>query len=868
MIPATGSLRAALAATISGDTIDFAPAIAGGTITLASTLTVSNGVTIDGSGENITVDGNDATTVFTIDDSSAVAAVIEGVTIGDGKGQGVPASTAQPNLPGGAATGGIDVKAGTVQLTNDRFTGNSATGGAGGAATAAKGAGGAMGGNAGGAIYVASGTTLSATNLTFTGNTATGGVGGTGAPQKGTGGTGGTAAGGIYVDPSAVLSATDLTFDGNTATGGAGGASGTSSGTPSGNPFKPGIGGSAAGAIYADPHATARSTGASFMGNSATVGVGFYDQFDPTPYAYADTDIGGNTGQVATSGTAEDGYIVGGTVAYLNGSGQPTTTDSHGAFMLTGGTGPIELTGGTDSATGLAFTGTLTAPTGSTILSPLTTLVEAVVEASGDTSAAGIAAAQAAVKAALDLPPGVDLTTYDAEGALLGAGNDPTALDAAERVYAASTYLQGVEQAIDAAGGSSSGALQAVAQQLAGGQTIDLTDPSTLVDQGALTQPGAAAAVLSIVNGTISAVQDQVSNTADPMTAFVDITGAGIAVQQDGTAALAQALSQGDQQGFDDAASNYNTALPTTLSTDDGQVTDDAAPCFCPGTLILTDAGEVAVERLAVGDRVITADGAAEPIVWIGRRSYAGRFVAGNHLMLPVCFKAGSLADGVPQRDLFVSPGHAMMVDGQLVPAWRLVNGVSIRQAPAVDQVTYIHVELARHALLFAEGAVTESFLDDGCRGQFHAATGTAHPDAPAMTALAPRLEDGFALQAVRDRLAARAGVLEAVEPAGPLRGYVDVAGTDRVCGWAQDIGSPEEPVALELLVDGGPVVCVLANAYRADLRRSGLGSGCHAFDIALPGGFAGAVQVRRVGDQAVIASTDLAVGAAKRRAA
>jgi hypothetical protein len=275
------------------------------------------------------------------------------------------------------------------------------------------------------------------------------------------------------------------------------------------------------------------------------------------------------------------------------------------------------------------------------------------------------------------------------------------------------------------------------------------------------------------------------------------------------------------------------------------------APCFCPGTLIQTDHGPVPVERLAIGDTVITLDGAAEPVRWIGRRSYAGSFIAGNVAILPVCIKAGALGEGVPLQDLFVSPGHAMFVDGQLVAASRLVNGVSIVQAGAVESVTYYHVELQRHAVLFANGATAESFLDDNCRNQFQNAASfyAAYPEASPVLPLAPRLEDGFALQSIQHRVAPRSGILPSVAPIGTLRGFVDQAVAGHVTGWAQDRDNPEEPVILEICVNGAPVLSLPANAYRADLRQGGLGSGCHAFDVMLDGSFAGPVTVRRMAD-------------------
>jgi autotransporter passenger strand-loop-strand repeat protein len=281
--------------------------------------------------------------------------------------------------------------------------------------------------------------------------------------------------------------------------------------------------------------------------------------------------------------------------------------------------------------------------------------------------------------------------------------------------------------------------------------------------------------------------------------------------------------------------------------------------CYCLGTLILTAQGERPVETLAIGDTVMTAGGQRRPIRWIGRRSYAGHFIARNHLMQPVTIQAGAFADGVPHTDLTLSPGHAMWVDGQLVPAWRLVNGVNITQTETVEQITYLHVELHQHDLLLANGAPAESFLDEtGFRGQFQNAAefATLYPNAAAMAPMQARLEDGFALQRIQERRANRAGVPPVVEPVGALRGYVDQAAPERVCGWAQDLDSPEEPVALEISVGDVPVMTVLANAFRADLRKAGVGSGCHAFEATLPVEVTGEIVVRRVTDGSVLART------------
>ncbi len=178
--------------------------------------------------------------------------------------------------------------------------------------------------------------------------------------------------------------------------------------------------------------------------------------------------------------------------------------------------------------------------------------------------------------------------------------------------------------------------------------------------------------------------------------------------------------------------------------------------CYCAGTLILTDRGEVAVEDLAIGDGVVTAGGAVRPVRWLGRRSYAGRFLAGRRALLPVRLRAGCLGDGLPRRDLRVSPDHAMLLDGLLVPARCLVNGATIVREAGAAAVEYFHVELDSHDAILAEGAASETFLDDDSRGVFHNAAEFAarYPDAEAAGGFcAPRVESGFGLEAVRRRL-------------------------------------------------------------------------------------------------------------------
>jgi hypothetical protein len=293
--------------------------------------------------------------------------------------------------------------------------------------------------------------------------------------------------------------------------------------------------------------------------------------------------------------------------------------------------------------------------------------------------------------------------------------------------------------------------------------------------------------------------------------------------------------------------------------------TDINVACYCPGTAIRTPSGEVAVERLTIGDTVVTASGATRPVRWIGRRSYAGRFARGNKAVLPIRISAGALADGVPCRDLWLSPKHALLLDGVLIPAEVLTNGRSIVQMQQVDSVEYFHVELDRHDVLIAEGAAAESFVDDNSRGMFHNAHehATLYPDARRAPALycAPRRQDGEQVEAVRRRLARRADPagLSGHEGLGALRGHLDMIEDGRLYGWAQHVARPEVPVCLELLLDDRIVAQVLANRYRPDLWHAGLGSGCHSFEVAVPDVLQAhvrsfglqAVRLRRIADHA-----------------
>lgn len=143
--------------------------------------------------------------------------------------------------------------------------------------------------------------------------------------------------------------------------------------------------------------------------------------------------------------------------------------------------------------------------------------------------------------------------------------------------------------------------------------------------------------------------------------------------------------------------------------------------CFTPGTMITTPNGARAIETLRPGDFVQTKDSGPQEVVWIGARRMTGaRLFAMPHLR-PIRIRSHALGGQRPEQELIVSPEHRMLVDGPaaralfntsevLVSAKDLVNGGSVAVDYALREVTYVHLMLASHQILWANGLETESF--------------------------------------------------------------------------------------------------------------------------------------------------------------
>lgn len=143
--------------------------------------------------------------------------------------------------------------------------------------------------------------------------------------------------------------------------------------------------------------------------------------------------------------------------------------------------------------------------------------------------------------------------------------------------------------------------------------------------------------------------------------------------------------------------------------------------CFTPGTLIDTPYGPRDIASLRQGDYVQTRDNGPAPIVWMGRRRISGARLQVMPHLAPIRLRRGALGDDVPDAGLLVSPDHRVLIRGAqaqalfghaevLVAARDLVNDYSIIVDRAVRQVSYLHMMLPRHEIVFANGVATETF--------------------------------------------------------------------------------------------------------------------------------------------------------------
>lgn len=143
-------------------------------------------------------------------------------------------------------------------------------------------------------------------------------------------------------------------------------------------------------------------------------------------------------------------------------------------------------------------------------------------------------------------------------------------------------------------------------------------------------------------------------------------------------------------------------------------------PCFCSGTMIETDHGPVAVEKLSIGDLLKTRDHGYQPLRWIGSRVVTKSDLKIAPRLLPIRIRAGALGPNTPVSDLFVSPQHRILVCSTiaqrmfgtseiLTAAKHLCAIEGIDVVEDTNELHYFHLMFERHEVIYSNGAETES---------------------------------------------------------------------------------------------------------------------------------------------------------------
>lgn len=170
--------------------------------------------------------------------------------------------------------------------------------------------------------------------------------------------------------------------------------------------------------------------------------------------------------------------------------------------------------------------------------------------------------------------------------------------------------------------------------------------------------------------------------------------------------------------------------------------------CFTPGTAIATARGERLVEELCIGDRIITRDNGTQQIRWIGSKRLSTLDLARNPHLCPVLLRRGSLGDNLPERDIWVSPNHRIMVNSaqtalqfqeqEVLAAAKHMIGAQGIAAVQVQAVTYLHLLFDQHEVILSNGCWSESFQPDAQRLQ-----GFGHAQRTEILELFPDLRTG-----------------------------------------------------------------------------------------------------------------------------
>ena len=147
--------------------------------------------------------------------------------------------------------------------------------------------------------------------------------------------------------------------------------------------------------------------------------------------------------------------------------------------------------------------------------------------------------------------------------------------------------------------------------------------------------------------------------------------------------------------------------------------------CFLAGSMINTPSGCKAVEDLTIGDQIVTFDWrnkaeVLQAVSWVGTaRCYVRSDLPDDRAGWPVRIVKDAFAKGVPFKDMLITAEHCLFFKGHFLPVRMLVNNRSIFYDKSINSYDYYHIETEKHAVITADGVLTESYLDTGNRHIF-----------------------------------------------------------------------------------------------------------------------------------------------------
>lgn len=462
--------------------------------------------------------------------------------------------------------------------------------------------------------------------------------------------------------------------------------------------------------------------GDSYTGVDNIVGSSQGDKL--TGHNFASTLDGGAGDDTLYGGTGNNDLLFGGTGndKLFGGDGSDNLQGGDGADSLDGGAGNDTLSGGAGSDTMLGGFGNDTF-----ILEGADSIVGGDGLDTLDASAQTAGQTYAVDSGGTVATPGTQTTAQfkEIESFRLGSGSD---------TFNASTA--GTSLTVEGNAGDDRITTGAGNDSLSGGTGNDTLSGGT----GSDTLSGGAGS--DTLSGDAGDDTITTGSGADIIRVTQD-AGSDVVTDFDMTMVGGQTADQIDVSNLTDAAGNPVTWHDVTVSDTNGDGSGDAIlsfpggeqitlrgvspsqvttwqqmtaigiPCFSSGTPILTPIGPRPVESLVRGDLVVTEQGLA-PVMWTASRHCGPDDLARDVGLVPVHFPAGAIGNDRPLR---LSYQHAVRVidargGAALVRAGHLacIGFGGARLARGVRSVTWHHILLPRHAIVFAAGAPCESF--------------------------------------------------------------------------------------------------------------------------------------------------------------